>query len=172
MDPLVKRVAARAVTAGLEKDPEKLFAQMKKAVEALLEARVEMRRVTDALGEIKRDASGVWWTNNYQDPEIEKAHKTLYDLDHQIGMGFRDIEWMERQLKPKAVRSASETKVAETLKCDMEKDCKEPVTHIDNKGFVYCSKHGERRKAGGVPTRALRPGEVKKLEQGETVKYR
>jgi hypothetical protein len=104
MDPLVKKVAARAMTAGLEKDPDKLFAQMKKAVEALLEARVEMRRVWDALGEIKRDASGVYWTDNYNDPEIEKAYKTLYDLDHQIGQGFRDIEWMERQLKPKVVK--------------------------------------------------------------------
>lgn len=104
MDPLVKRVASRARTAGLERDPEKLFKQMKTAVDALIEARAEMRRVWDALGEIKRDASGVFWTNNYDDPDIAKAAKLLYDLDHQIGLGFREIEFMMRELPKKVVK--------------------------------------------------------------------
>lgn len=62
-------------------------------------------------------------------------------------------------------------KTASKLTCDGEKDCKESVTHIDNKGFVYCKKHGERRKSGGVPCRALKPAEIKKLEADQTIRY-
>jgi hypothetical protein len=57
------------------------------------------------------------------------------------------------------------------LQCDMKRDCAEPVTHIDNKGFAYCSKHGAQRKAGGVPCRALSPSEIKRLESHQTVRY-
>jgi hypothetical protein len=58
------------------------------------------------------------------------------------------------------------------LKCDMALDCQEPVTHIDNKGYAYCTKHGEQRKAYGTPCRKLRPSEITKLEQGGTTRYR
>ncbi len=56
------------------------------------------------------------------------------------------------------------------LQCDMEKNCMEPVTHIDNRGFVYCTKHGERRKRD-TPCRKLRPSEFKKLVQGVPIRY-
>ena len=26
-------------------------------------------------------------------------------------------------------------------KCDMERDCSNPVTHIGEKGYVYCAEH-------------------------------
>jgi len=113
MDPLVKKVAERAksgaseataATGSLSRDPARLMTQMKGAVEALLSARVEMRQVWEALGDIKRDASGVFWTDNYNDPEIERAYKLLYDLDHEIGQGFRVIEFMMRKLPPKVVK--------------------------------------------------------------------
>ena len=104
MDPIAKNVVSRALTAGLERDPEKLFAQMKKAVEALLDARVESRRVRDALSEINQDATGVTWTDNYNNDEIRKARDILSELDHNIGMGFREIEFMARQLKKKVVK--------------------------------------------------------------------
>jgi hypothetical protein len=55
------------------------------------------------------------------------------------------------------------------ITCDMEKDCKEPVTHIDNKGFVYCAKHGEQRK-GSVPTRKLSNQELTTIKSGERIK--
>lgn len=57
------------------------------------------------------------------------------------------------------------------LHCDMATDCAASVTHIDNKGYVYCAKHGVRRKASGVPCRQLQPTEKQKLESGETVSY-
>lgn len=28
------------------------------------------------------------------------------------------------------------------LTCDMRADCRKPVTHIDDKGYVYCAEHG------------------------------
>jgi len=57
-----------------------------------------------------------------------------------------------------------------TLKCDMEKDCKETITHIDNKGFIYCQKHGEQRKVY-CRCRKLKPSELKKLQSGMPIKY-
>ena len=30
--------------------------------------------------------------------------------------------------------------------CDMTKECTEPVTHIDQAGFVYCEMHGGLRR--------------------------
>ncbi len=56
------------------------------------------------------------------------------------------------------------------LKCDMEKECVSEVTHIGGKGWVYCTKHGEQRKAYGR-CRKLRPWEKKRLERGDTIKY-
>ena len=32
------------------------------------------------------------------------------------------------------------------LMCDMERGCALPVTHIDEKGFVYCQSHGHQRQ--------------------------
>jgi hypothetical protein len=52
------------------------------------------------------------------------------------------------------------------LKCDMDPACTRTVTHIDNKGFAYCTGHGETRKRHR-PCRKLRPHERTKLERGE-----
>ena len=51
------------------------------------------------------------------------------------------------------------------LKCEMATDCKEAVTHIDNKGFIYCRQHGIECK-GWRPCRMLKPGELKRLKAG------
>ena len=52
------------------------------------------------------------------------------------------------------------------LTCDMEKDCQEPVTHIDVKGYVYCAKHGRERKTT-CRCRQLKPKELHQLQSGE-----
>jgi hypothetical protein len=57
-----------------------------------------------------------------------------------------------------------------TLKCDMQVACKADVTHVDNKGYVYCACHGKHR-ALSVPCRALRATEIAKLTNGQTIKY-
>lgn len=59
----------------------------------------------------------------------------------------------------------------QSLSCDMTVSCKAPVTHIDNKGYVYCTGHGKHRATCGIPCRAMRPGEITKIILGETIKY-
>ena len=55
------------------------------------------------------------------------------------------------------------------LQCDMSGSCKEPVTHIEDSGFVYCTKHGLQRRAAGQRCRKLTPAELKRLKRGETI---
>ena len=57
------------------------------------------------------------------------------------------------------------------LSCDMVNGCESTVTHIDHKGFVYCARHGAQRKTNGTPCRAMRPFEIRKLEDGGTISY-
>jgi len=53
-----------------------------------------------------------------------------------------------------------------TVTCDMVEGCTQPVTHIDNKGYAYCTQHGvERRDCR--PCRKLRGWELRRLQRGE-----
>ena len=58
-----------------------------------------------------------------------------------------------------------------SLRCDMERNCHEYVTHIDNQGYVYCAKHGADRRGGGIRCRALTALERQELIDGNTIKY-
>ena len=55
------------------------------------------------------------------------------------------------------------------LKCLMTDDCNKAVTHIDDKGYPYCTEHGERRK-NVRPCRRLTKEEIKALTNGQTIK--
>jgi hypothetical protein len=57
------------------------------------------------------------------------------------------------------------------LHCEMVDTCRADVTHVDDKGYVYCKAHGLDRKAYR-PCRQLRPAEIRKLINGETISYR
>jgi hypothetical protein len=58
-----------------------------------------------------------------------------------------------------------------TLRCEYTADCPGAVTHIDNKGFIYCQRHGQiRRESRHGGCRKLRPHELRRLERGEKVK--
>lgn len=48
------------------------------------------------------------------------------------------------------------------LHCDMAGECSEPVTHIDEKGYVFCKPHGLIRKHTHR-CRQLKPKEQKLL---------
>lgn len=54
------------------------------------------------------------------------------------------------------------------MQCDQNDDCSADVTHIDDKGYVYCTEHGLDRRAVR-PCRKLRDWEVKRLEAGLTL---
>lgn len=53
-----------------------------------------------------------------------------------------------------------------TLRCDQEASCTADVTHIDDKGYVYCAAHGIARRMYVRPCRRLRPWEKRRLERG------
>lgn len=59
-----------------------------------------------------------------------------------------------------------------TLQCDGDRGCTECVTHVDDKGWVYCKSHGLRRRRGGTPCRILKPHEIETLRCGRTINYR
>lgn len=52
-----------------------------------------------------------------------------------------------------------------SLRCDMRRECKDAVTHIDNKGYAYCRAHGVQRKSYR-PCRILAPKELEQLKAG------
>lgn len=57
------------------------------------------------------------------------------------------------------------------LRCDMTADCTEPITHLDSKGYLYCTKHAAQRKSSSGPSvRKLKPGEISKLSRGESIR--
>lgn len=55
------------------------------------------------------------------------------------------------------------------LVCDMIVACPNPVTHIGDKGYVYCTGHAPDRK-GWERVRKLRPHELNRLKRGEPLK--
>jgi hypothetical protein len=57
------------------------------------------------------------------------------------------------------------------LQCDGNRDCPKAVSHIDNRGFVYCEAHGCQRKASGIPTRKLTDTNIQALKAGLTIRY-
>lgn len=57
------------------------------------------------------------------------------------------------------------------LHCDMSRECAGRVTHIDEKGFVYCSEHGPQRRLSGRRCRKLRAWELAELRAGRAIRY-
>ena len=95
--------------------PESLSKGMKEAVDSLIEARVKIRRVHEALSSLASDASGTAFTDNYDDPDIRKVAKSLYELDHTIGDAFQGIEKLDRDLKKK-VKTAKAVEAPRSIK--------------------------------------------------------
>lgn len=59
-----------------------------------------------------------------------------------------------------------------SLLCEMEDGCRGTVSHVDEKGYVYCENHAVRRRASGIGCRKLRDNEVRRLEVGAAIRYR
>lgn len=51
------------------------------------------------------------------------------------------------------------------LQCEMRAECAEPVTHIGEKGYIYCARCSPKRQ-GWERTRRLRAFEVALLRAG------
>lgn len=56
-----------------------------------------------------------------------------------------------------------------TLQCEMNDACVFPVTHIDEKGFIYCKLCARERRYSGRRARAMRPWELKLVRNGGQV---
>lgn len=56
------------------------------------------------------------------------------------------------------------------LSCEMDKTCTNPVTHIGNKGYIYCKDHAATRKER-ESCRAMRKWELKLLQEGKQTSY-
>ncbi len=54
------------------------------------------------------------------------------------------------------------------VKCEMRDTCKNPVTHIGEKGYVYCAAHAPDRR-GFERVRKMRTWELRLLQRGEQV---
>ncbi|ALE93768.1 hypothetical protein AOC05_17905 [Arthrobacter alpinus] len=63
-----------------------------------------------------------------------------------------------------AAASTSEKRVS----CQMERGCPEPVTHLDQDGWAYCTGHGLQRRLS-QPCRKLRPHELNRLKRGDQI---
>jgi len=50
--------------------------------------------------------------------------------------------------------------------CDMRRDCTNPVTHIGEKGYIYCAEHALCRK-GFERVRRMYVWELKLIEAGK-----
>ena len=48
-----------------------------------------------------------------------------------------------------------------------QKYCQEPITHIDEKGFIYCAQHGKWRKESGRRCRKMTSKELKFIHAGK-----
>lgn len=57
------------------------------------------------------------------------------------------------------------------LRCQMEDGCRQPVINVDEKGYVYCDRHGKERKSHGHRCRRMRNWEVEVLRDGGTISY-
>lgn len=50
--------------------------------------------------------------------------------------------------------------------CDMSDDCTNPVTHIGEKGYIYCKEHAlDRRRYPGERTRLMRVWELQLIAE-------
>jgi hypothetical protein len=67
------------------------------------------------------------------------------------------------------IATVTKDKQAREPVCDMTADCNEPITHLDDKGFIYCTNHGVSRRYSR-PCRKLRPSELNNIKRGEQVK--
>ena len=119
---LQRFIIDRVKTAGASKvgryprSPDELLHAMKDSVDALYFARGTFRPVHEMLGELRRDATGTTgFEDIYENADIKKVEKALYELDHTVGTVARDVEWLTKILQKKRAKTASEA-VAEEAK--------------------------------------------------------
>lgn len=56
-----------------------------------------------------------------------------------------------------------------TLRCEMDRECKDAPTMLEDKGWVYCTRHGMMRRGYSHRVRKLRPHELNRLKKGQQI---
>jgi len=82
--------------------PALFLNQVEAAKDTLRTTRMLVSQVWETLGELARDATGTTpFSDIYEDPDIRRVEKTLYNLDHAMGPGIDGVEFILKVLKKK-----------------------------------------------------------------------
>ena len=90
--------------------------------------------------------------------------------DRYAEINAQDLARYARRLK--AIADRHRPAVEKTLTCASMGDCDgSAVTHIDEKGYVYCALCGNSRRQSGVRCRRMTAGEIHRAKRGEPFHY-
>jgi len=98
-----KKEASWKVEAGIAPAPTVVKRSAENTVQQILNARVAARSLADQLHGIYEDATGVNYTDNYDNKEVKKIRDALRDFDHAARV-YSDIEYFYKKLLPKLVQ--------------------------------------------------------------------
>lgn len=102
----------------------------------------------------------------FYDPDMDEDEVRRSLINHD---GYDARIRVRKPRRKKVAHATVMTDAGRVLKCDMSKTCEEPVTHLDDKGFVYCTKHGVQRRGSGHRCRKLAPKELRQLQGGQPI---
>jgi hypothetical protein len=111
----------------------------------------EVQEFIDMIARMKTESEMDEESNGEECMSGDDAVETLSDLIH-------------------TARELQSTK--KMLTCDMTAECTCAVTHIGNKGYVYCTQHAaERRASSREHCRKMRAWEINTLASGGQISY-
>ena len=70
--------------------------------------------------------------------------------------------------KPLRMREGTMTETVE-VRCDGWCDNANTVTHLDEKGYAYCTPCGVRRRSSGIRCRKMTAKELRAIQSGEQI---
>lgn len=128
----------------------------------------QYRRALDELG--RRLSKATWEHWDSEDPLELRCHTQFQTFEDQEAF-VDSVKKIVKEMKEAdqisgAIDVETEGGPLKTLRCDMAEGCMEPVTHMDEKGFIYCLAHGNQRKSW-KRCRKLKPAELRLLKDGK-----
>lgn len=126
-----------------------------------------VRRVLcGALPDVRRAGVAVM---SESEEKMRSALEGLLTQVYQMQGMFDDSDGTIARAIADAEEALSPAEEEPALRCSMG-GCKHPVTHMDAKGWPFCTEHGNARKSFRR-CRKLRPYELTRLESGGTITY-
>ena len=94
------------------------------------------------------------------------ARDAVADILHYLARDW-GMPTVRGVLKRAAESLKEETAQRPRLQCNMKDSCRATVTHLGEKGYIYCAPHAEQRRRAQVERcRALAPAEVLLIRGG------